>query len=40
MNNVYIAQPLRTAIGSYGGTLSSVRPDDMLAQVIKAVVKG
>ncbi|PXF31661.1 beta-ketoadipyl CoA thiolase [Pokkaliibacter plantistimulans] len=38
MNNVYIAQPLRTAIGSYGGTLSSVRPDDMLAQVIKAVV--
>ncbi|MDH2433560.1 3-oxoadipyl-CoA thiolase [Pokkaliibacter sp. MBI-7] len=38
MNNVYIAQPLRTAIGSYGGTLSSVRPDDLLAQVIKAVV--
>ncbi|PPC77659.1 3-oxoadipyl-CoA thiolase [Pokkaliibacter plantistimulans] len=38
MNNVYIAQPLRTAIGSYGGTLSNVRPDDLLAQVIKAVV--
>ncbi|MFG0313348.1 MAG: 3-oxoadipyl-CoA thiolase, partial [Phycisphaerales bacterium] len=29
---------LRTPIGRYGGTLSSVRPDDLAAHVIRAVV--
>jgi 3-oxoadipyl-CoA thiolase len=38
MQNVYVIDAVRTAIGKYGGTLSSVRPDDMLAAVIKALV--
>ncbi|MFN7022341.1 MAG: 3-oxoadipyl-CoA thiolase, partial [Phycisphaerales bacterium] len=29
---------LRTPIGRYGGALSSVRPDDLAAHVIRAVV--
>lgn len=37
-NNVYIIDAVRTPIGKYGGTLSTVRPDDMLAHVIKALV--
>lgn len=35
---MYIIDALRTPIGKYGGALSSVRPDDMLAEVIKALV--
>ncbi|MFA6058067.1 MAG: acetyl-CoA C-acyltransferase [Taibaiella sp.] len=38
-NNVYIIDAIRTPIGKYGGTLSTVRPDDMLAHVIKALVE-
>ena len=30
---------MRTAVGRYGGALSSIRPDDLLADVIKALVK-
>ncbi len=37
-NNVYIIDAVRTPIGKYGGTLSTVRPDDMLAHVIKALI--
>lgn len=37
--NVYIIDAVRTPIGKYGGTLSTVRPDDMLAHVIKALVE-
>lgn len=37
--NAYIAEPLRTPVGKYGGALSSVRPDDLAALVIRAVVK-
>lgn len=36
--NVYIVDAVRTPIGKYGGALSTVRPDDMLAHVIKALV--
>lgn len=39
MNNAYICDGLRTPIGRYGGALSSVRPDDMLAGVIKALLE-
>lgn len=39
MNTVYIIDAVRTPIGKYNGTLSSVRPDDMLAHVIKALVE-
>lgn len=35
---MYIIDALRTPIGKYGGALSSVRPDDMLAEVLKALV--
>lgn len=38
IHNVYICAGVRTAIGSYGGSLSSVRPDDMAAHVIKEVL--
>lgn len=39
METVYVIDALRTAIGRYGGALSTIRPDDMLAEVIKALVK-
>ncbi len=35
---VYIVDGVRTAVGSFGGSLSTVRPDDMAALVIKALV--
>lgn len=38
-NNVYIIDAVRTPIGKYAGTLSTVRPDDLLAHVIKALVE-
>lgn len=38
MNTVYIIDAVRTPIGKYGGALSGVRPDDLLAHVIKALV--
>lgn len=38
MQDVYIIEPLRTPVGKYGGSLSSIRPDDLGAHVIKAVV--
>jgi len=39
MSNVYICHPRRSAIGRFGGTLSGVRPDDLAAQVFKAVLE-
>ncbi len=36
---MYIIDAVRTPIGKYGGALSPVRPDDMLALVIKALVE-
>lgn len=38
MVNVYLCTPRRSAIGRFGGALASVRPDDLAAQVIKAVL--
>jgi acetyl-CoA acyltransferase len=35
---VYIIDAIRTPIGSFGGTLSVVRPDDMGAMVMKALM--
>ena len=40
MQDVYIIEPLRTPVGKYGGALSSIRPDDLGAHVIKAVVEA
>ncbi|MEO6455753.1 MAG: acetyl-CoA C-acyltransferase [Ginsengibacter sp.] len=39
MKPVYVVDAIRTPIGRYGGALSSVRPDDLLAHVIKALLK-
>ncbi|HCK65201.1 MAG TPA: 3-oxoadipyl-CoA thiolase [Anaerolineae bacterium] len=39
MNNPVIIDAIRTPIGALGGVLSSVRPDDMAAHVIKAIVE-
>ncbi|MHA6264804.1 3-oxoadipyl-CoA thiolase [Arenibacterium sp. CAU 1754] len=38
MTHAYLCDGLRTPIGRYGGALSLVRPDDMLAGVIKALM--
>ncbi len=38
MTHVYICHPRRTAVGRFGGTLSSVRPDDLAASIFKAVM--
>ncbi len=38
MKAVYIIDAIRTPIGKYGGALSSVRPDDLLAHVIKELI--
>jgi len=38
MQTAYIIDALRTPIGKYGGSLSTIRPDDLLALVIKTLV--
>jgi 3-oxoadipyl-CoA thiolase len=38
MKTVYIIDAVRTPIGKLGGMLANTRPDDMLANVIKALV--
>ena len=38
MQEAYILDAVRTPIGRYGGALSSIRPDDLLAHVIKALI--
>lgn len=38
MTAVYICHPKRSAVGRYGGVLADIRPDDLLAQVIQAVL--
>jgi acetyl-CoA C-acetyltransferase len=39
MQDAYIYDAARTAFGRHGGVLSSVRPDDMLAHLIKTLVQ-
>ena len=39
METVYIIDAVRTPIGKYGGALSGIRPDDLLANVIRALVQ-
>lgn len=38
MNDIYLCHPVRSAVGKYGGTLSSVRPDDLASDMFKAVL--
>ncbi len=40
MSEAYIVDYIRTPIGAYGGTLSSIRPDDMGAIVIKHLLEN
>lgn len=35
----YIIEPIRTPVGKYGGALSSVRPDDMAADLLTELVR-
>lgn len=39
MSTIVICNPLRTPIGRFLGGLSSVRPDDLLAEIFSAVIK-
>ncbi len=39
MKTAYVIDCIRTPVGKYGGSLSSVRPDDLLALVIKELLK-
>ena len=38
LKNAYICDGIRTPIGRFGGSLATIRPDDMLAHVIKTLV--
>lgn len=38
METVFVIDALRTAVGRYGGALSNIRPDDLLANVIAALI--
>ena len=39
MTEAYILDAVRTPVGKYGGSLSSVRPDDLAAHVIRELVR-
>ncbi|MDI3269760.1 MAG: acetyl-CoA C-acyltransferase [Bacillota bacterium] len=39
MRDVYVVEALRSPFGRYGGALSRVRPDDLAAHLLQAVVK-
>ncbi|HEV2478328.1 MAG TPA: acetyl-CoA C-acyltransferase [Puia sp.] len=39
MQTAYVIDSVRTPIGKYGGGLASIRPDDLLAHVIKALME-
>ena len=38
MNRAYLVDGVRTPIGRYAGSLSSVRPDDLAAHVLRELV--
>ncbi|MBD0333503.1 MAG: 3-oxoadipyl-CoA thiolase, partial [Chitinophagaceae bacterium] len=38
MSNVYVIDAVRTPIGKFAGALSSIRPDDLLAHVIRELL--
>ena len=37
--DVYVVDAVRTPVGKFGGALAKVRPDDLAATVVKAIVK-
>jgi acetyl-CoA C-acetyltransferase len=38
MKRAYVVDAARTAVGKFGGTLASQRPDDLAAEVIKSLI--
>src|SRR3954470_2575592 len=38
MQKVYVIDAARTPVGKYGGALSSIRPDDLLAHVLRELL--
>lgn len=38
MNSAYIVDIVRTPVGKFGGTLASIRPDDLAAHAIKSLI--
>lgn len=39
MTDVYLCHPVRSAVGKFGGSLSSIRPDDMAADMLRALLE-
>src|SRR5688572_17920498 len=39
VREAWIVEAVRTPVGRYGGALASVRPDDLAAAVVRAVVE-
>src|SRR3712207_9348115 len=39
LRSVFLVEGVRTPVGKYGGALSAVRSDDLLANVLRAVVE-
>lgn len=39
MKPVYVIDAIRTPVGRYGGALSNIRPDDLLAHMIRSLLK-
>ena len=39
MPDAYICDAVRTPIGRYGGALASVRPDDLAADPVRALIR-
>lgn len=39
LRDVYVVDAVRTPVGKYGGALSSVRPDDLAAHVVRSLVE-
>ncbi|GAB2785972.1 3-oxoadipyl-CoA thiolase [Halomonas shantousis] len=38
MNDVYLCHPVRSAVGKFGGALSTIRPDDLAARIFEALL--
>src|SRR5215475_15301647 len=39
MQTAFVIDVVRTPVGKYGGSLSTIRPDDLLAHVIKSLLE-
>ena len=39
MKRAFIVDAARTAVGKFGGSLASIRPDDLASEVIRALIQ-